>query len=265
MGRQQGLLYLTGQYGDLRLSISADGKPIAAFAPVKRGRVKKDANYALTRKNNDEFTGSAYSAHSLRMCFGERVKQFADRQLTARLMRLTRSVISKGPGRGGERSFEVGPHLGAFRHLELSKNESLTSRFMAPFTVTVNPDRNTATLVVPAFDTDFYVNRPSGATHFSVLLVVGVLSDFDYTGDADVYAPVNPTMNALSTVVQSAVLPAFNAVNGPMQLVAAIAGAPILPSSACLVVSVGVEFYRVINTFEELMASGNAMRVVEVV
>jgi hypothetical protein len=265
MGRQKGLVHLTGQFGDVQLYISADGVPLARFVrPVSGKKVKRDANYALTRKNNDEFTGSVFVARSLRQCLGDRIKQFADRKLSPRLMALSYSVLAKGPGMAGERSFEVAPHVGAFRRLDADRNEPLTGRFQAPFTTTVNPDRNTATLDVPAFTTNNYLRCPQGATHFRLLLVAGVLSDHVYTGGNPVYVAVNPEMNGVSVVAESAVMPAVNAVNAALQLVAAVPGLPVLPSSASLVVSVGVEFLRVINAFEQEMASGNALRVVEV-
>ena len=265
MGGQKGLVHLSGQYGDVQLYVSADGEALARFSqPVKGKKIKRGANYALTRKNNDEFTGSAFAAHSLRLCMGERVRQFADRRLTPRLMSATHAVLMQGPGMAGQRTLEVGPHAGTFRRIEASKVESLTGRLMAPFTVTANPDRNTATLDVPSFNTDNFLRCPQGATHFRLLLVAGVLSDFVYTGDNAVYAPVNPDINARTMVVESSVLPAVGAVNAPLQLVAAVPGLPVLPSSACLVVSVGIEFLRVVNNFEEVMASGNALRVVDV-
>jgi hypothetical protein len=266
MGRQRGLVHLTGQYGDVQLSISADGVPIAKFAPPTSGKkVKTAANYVLTRKNNDEFTGAGHSAKSLRICLGERLKQFSDRHLTARAMALTRSVISQGPGAGGKRTFEVVPHADVFRQLEVDKREQLNGRFYARYTVSTNPDRNTATVDIDSFVPQNFIHPPSGARYYRLVLVAGVLSDFEYTGDAFVYSPINPLLNELTTTVDSgALLPIDNLPTGPLQLVASISGTPILPSSAGLVVSLGIEFYRVINGFEDLFASGNALQVVGV-
>lgn len=264
MGRQQGIVYLTGQFGDLRLSINANGKPVVAFAPVRPGKVKKGSNYALTRKNNDEFTGSAVSAHRLRMCMGERIRQFADRSLSNRLMSVTRNVISQGPGRAGQRSFEVAAHVAQFKHLEANRTEPLNGRFQAPFSLTVNSDRNTVTLDIPGFDVDNFLYRPQGATDFRLLLVVGVLSNFVYTGGNLVYTPLHEDLDGLGSTVVSAALPAENTTVGNVQLVASVPGLPVLPATAGLVVSVGIEFLRVINNYEEVMASGNALRLVEV-
>jgi hypothetical protein len=256
---------MSGKAGDIVFTISRDGKAGFRMAAMfSKEKFKRAANYLLCRKNNDEFTGSARAAHSLRMCLGETVRRYADSELTSRMVAMCRDVISLGPGFGGKRTFEVAPHTHLLRRVELDERESLSGRFMAPFTVTVNTDRNTATLDVPSFNTDSYLTRPQGATHFKLLLVAGVLSDHEWVGGNEVYAPVDADVNGVSKVEVSAIAPAFNAVNAALQMVVAIPGAPVLAATSCLVVSVGIEFYRVINTYEELMAQGNAMRVVGV-
>ncbi len=265
MGRQQGLVHLSGQFGDLRLSIAANGKPIAAFAPVRKGRVKRGRNYGLTRKNNAEFTGSAYCAQSLRRCMGERIRDFSDRDLSGRLLAMMHSVISLGQGRAGERSFDVLSHASMFQHIEANAGTPFGSRFQAPYSLTVNPARNAVTLDVAAFATDHFLYCPQGATHFRLLLVAGILSDFVYVGGRRPYAPVNALLNGQSVVASSLAIPAVNATTSVLQLVAALPGAPVMPSTAGLVVSVGIEFLRVINNYEEVMASGNGLKVVEVV
>lgn len=265
MGKQTGLVYLTGQYGDVQLYVNANGTPVAKFQRRTSGKkVKKDKNFGLTRKNGDEFTASAYAGRSLRVCLGERISTFADRNFQARLVQVMSGVLQQGAGMAGQRSLEFGPNKDHLIRLDADKRTTLRSRFYAPFTVTANVARNTATLDVPVFDAQNFINPPQGATHFRLLLVAGVLSDYGYTGGNVVYAPVNPTMNELVVTTMSATLPAYGVLPGPLSLVAAVPTLPTLPSTASLIVSVGIEFLRVINSFEEVMASGNALQVVEV-
>jgi hypothetical protein len=265
MGRQMGPVHMSGKHGDTVFFIGADG--YAGFrraAPPSRKKIKEDANYALTRKNNAEFAGAAVAAHSIRLCMGETVRRYADRRLTSRLLAICRGIINRGPGFGGERTFAVGPNVNSLRTLELHKREPLGGRFMAPITVTPNAGRNVAVLDVPAFNTDAYLTRPQGATHFKLLLVAGVLSDHAFVGGEEVYAPVDADINGMSVVAVSAVLPAINSVTTALQLTATVPGSPVMTSTSYLMVSVGIEFYRVVNNYEELFADGNAMRVVGV-
>lgn len=265
MGKQYGPLEIRGVIGGMQFGRNSDGSP-----GVKKARrfslhaLKVGKNYARTRDNNAEFTGSARATHGLRLALGERVRLFADRLLTARLMALTYRVLAKGPGAGGSRTFEVGPNAVDFRNLELSASERFRGRFQAPFTLAVNPDRNVATVDVPAFDTDYQLRCPNGATHYRLILVAGSLSDYAYTGQSDVYAAVNPGLAGLTSLVESGIAPALGVVQPQLQLVASLPGSPVLPSSAGLVVSLGVEFFRMVNSQAQLLASGNAMQVVGV-
>jgi hypothetical protein len=265
MGKQVGLVHVTGQYGDVQLCINADGVAIAKFQRRTSGKlVKKGRNYGLTRKNNDEFTACAFAGRSLRMCMGERLHAFAERKLSSRVLSLMFGVVQQGAGMAGQRSLEMGPNRSLLQRLDADKRTPLRSRFFAPFTLTSNLARNTATLDVPVFDAANFIHPPQGATHFRLLLVAGVLSDYGYVGGNVVFAPVNPLLNELVTTTMSATLPAYGVLSGPLSLVAAVPTLPTLPTTACLVVSVGIEFLRVINNFEEVMASGNALQVIEV-
>src|SRR5688572_24030377 len=101
MGRQRGLVHLTGQYGDVRLSIN-DGKGIAKLSvPVAKTRIANDPSYALTRKNNAEFKGASMAVTTLMACFGENALSFADRYLYSRLLKSAMKVLKLGPGLNG--------------------------------------------------------------------------------------------------------------------------------------------------------------------
>ena len=88
------------------------------------------------------------------------------------------------------------------------------------------------------------------------------MSELVYVAGGRHYAPVHALLNGQSVVVSSLAIPAVNATTSVLQLVAALPGAPVMPSTAGLVVSVGIEFLRVINNYEEVMASGNGLKVV---
>ena len=262
MGRQQGAVEIKGKVGGLQFGKNSDGSPgVKRARYYSRAKMKKGDNYARTRDNNNEFTGSARAAQQLRQALGDRVYQYGDNQLQARLMQLTYGVLQRGPGTGGKRTYEVQPNLLHFVKLEYNEDEKLGARFNAPYTVTANTDRNTATLDVPSFNPAVRLGKPSGATDFRLVLVAGTISDISYTGNVDVYAADHPEMAGLSALAESAVLP-IDTVTSALQLVAVIPGSPVLPAGTALLVSLGIEFYRTINNDSQLLASGNAMKVV---
>jgi hypothetical protein len=263
MGRQRGLIHITGQYDDVQLSIDGKRGVSKLSVPLSKERIMTDPDFDLTRKNMAEFTGAAYAAKTLRKCMGEGSKRFAERYLQARLMGLTRRILNSGPGDGGERSFEVVPNLADLKNIELNREEPFGDRFRPDFTLTPNVDRNTVLLDVPSFDARYSVVAPSGATHFRLLMCAGVLSDFEFTGTSEQYAPLNPLLDGKRNEVVSPTLAVNGLVTGGIQLTAILPGLPILPTTAGLVVCVGIEFFRRINGNDQLFASGNVMKIAE--
>ncbi len=145
----------------------------------------------------------------------------------------------------------------------LNQGDRFKNWFKAPYDVQVNPDRNTATLVVPLFDIDFGTMKvPQGATHFRVFVCVGVLSDLQYSGSDARYEAVNGQIHGLNGEERTAWLSTVGQ-NPGFQLVATVSGLPILPSTAGLVVSMGVEFCFMVNTMPQLKAEGNAMDILD--
>jgi hypothetical protein len=264
MGSQFGPLSIRGKFGGLQFGRNSDGSwGVKRAARYSKRAYKTSARYARTRDNAAEFTGGARAAKSLRLAMGDRMREFSDSQLQSRLQQLMVQAIQRGPGMGGQRTLEVVPNLDLFRRVDLDPRERLQNRFLGRYTLTVNADRNTVTMDVPAFNTDLCLRAPSGTTHFRLLLVAGVLSDFHYTGSKAKYEPVNPMLNGESALVESPILDAVGVVNPTMQLVTSLAGNPVLPTTAGLMVSLGIEFFKEVNGVHNLLASGNAMQVVD--
>lgn len=262
MGRQYGAVELKGKVGDLQFGRNSDGSAGVKRARVSnRQKIMKGKNYARTRDNMSEFKGSTMAASALRKALGPRVRLFGDSQLQSRLVGLTYGILQNGPGTGGQRTFEAQTNMAEFVGLELHNTETLRGRFQATYTVSANSGRNTATLDVPSFDPDYLLSAPSGTTDFRLILVVGVMSDYTYTGNRNKYSASNPGLAGASTLVESALMP-INTPTPAVQLVAALPGTPTLPAGAVLLVSLGIEFYRTINTQSQVLASGNAMAVV---
>lgn len=259
-----GAIEIRGKIGGLQFCRNSDGSPgVRRAAVVNKQRMKTGQNFARVRDNIAEFTGAGRTASALRMALGDRVEDFCDSQLQSRLTAITRRVIGNGSGIGGQRKFEVGVNLIELEQVVVNKQERFRNRFKARYQVTVNPDRNTATLDIPSFDPMRRLRIPQGGKKFQLVLSIGVVSDFSYTGNVDVYAPDHPTLSGLTALVESTELP-VNTVTQPLQLIVALPGFPVLPVGTVLVVSLGVEFFREVNSQTQVLATGNAMQVVGV-
>ena len=107
MGKQFGVVHLSGQYGNVRMVIDG-GKGRAHLSDVvTKDRIMTEEAFAPTRENMSEFTGAALAASALRKCLGNQATGFGERYLTSRMQGLMRRIVSQSIGIGGERSVEM--------------------------------------------------------------------------------------------------------------------------------------------------------------
>jgi hypothetical protein len=262
MSKQFGPVHLSGQYGDIRMVVDRGKGRAHMSRTVTKEQIMTLDSFQATRENMSEFGGSGNVARAIRMCLTEASHGFGERFLGARLNGLARRVISRGAGIGGERSFTLAPSAGLFRKFDLNREELFGDRFKAAYTVTVNADRNTATLDVPVLDTRADLRKPAGTTHFRVFLTVGLLSDFVYSATDKRYEAVDAVLNGKGAAVSTPVLP-WRGPGTPtfLQLVAQVPGLPVPPAGVTLVVGMGVEFIRQIGGANTVLGSGNAMKI----
>lgn len=260
MGRQRGCVHISGQFDDMQFSLDGKRGNVKLSVPIDKSRIDKDPEFAGTRKANAEFKGAALGASAVQECLGGKSFTFGDRYFRSRLQGQLTAMLKAGPGREGERMLEVVATAEKLRLVHLDDGERFGSRFRGSYDLTVNPDRNTATFVVGQFEVEDKIGVPQGATDFRLFLCAGVVSDYTYVGGRTVYEPVNAAINKLHNLVYTPLMP-VSGTNTGFQIVAAVPTLPILPSSAGLVVSVGIQFYKVVNGYPSIKAEGNAMQI----
>jgi hypothetical protein len=260
MGRQRGIVHLSGQFDDTQLSIDGKNGIAKLSVPISKERISKSPEFEGTRKVNAEFRAASLATDTLQRCMSELGFDFGDRYLRSRLQTQLITMVRNGSGDAGERQLEVFANRQVLKEVPLDLKQRFLGRFRGRYVITVNADRNTATMTVPSFMVRRGVFVPGGATHFRVFLGVGVLSDYQYVGGKLLYEPVNPDINGLSELINSSYMVAKGD-NAGFQLIAPLPALPILPSSAALVVTVGIEFFYEVNGNQNLKAMGNAMQI----
>jgi hypothetical protein len=263
MGIQRGGVHISGKIGDVQYYLDRSQGFVRMANPPSKEKILTDEAYAQTRKSMAEFKGSAKATTTLIACFGGNWKSFGERFLRARLQKLMRDVVKRGTGLKGKRRFEVAPNLGLFRKFELSSEDKFGQRFKAPYTVTVNTDRNTAVLDVGAFHTHYQLEVPqsNAASHFRVFVSIGVLTDFIHVGGQEEYASTQEDLAGMNAIAYSASMVCDGTMNSGFQVMASLPSLPVLPSDACLVVCLGVEFLEIVSGVQEFFAQGNAMQI----
>jgi hypothetical protein len=245
--------------------MAIDGeKGIAYLADkITKEQIQTDPRFALTRNVNVEFKCASKAADTVQQCLGNLNSRFGDRYLRSRLLTTMIQMVRKGPGDHGKRSLEVMANASLLKAFELNEGEGLKTWWKVPYRVTVNTDRNTAIMDVGSFLADNDLIPPKSSTHFRLTVCVGVLSDFLHVGGNLAYEAVNPGLNGEYGISYSAFEPVTGTVNA-FQVMAALPSLAVLPTTAGLVVSIGIEFFLECNGVHLLQAVGNAMRIEQV-
>lgn len=227
---------------------------------LDKQRIETDPAFQRTRENMSEFGGASLVGKALRDGFGGLSKPFGDTFLTARLTGLFRKMIENGPGERGQRAIEVSNNPLMLTGFEFNQTDTLTSVFLAPYSVSANANRTSATFDIPDFDTNTGIIAPQGATHFQLLGVAAVLSDYSFDVAVGQYQPDNPAVNQINAIDFTDVTPLGGTIGAPIQLVADTEIAGALPATAVLLAGLAISFYQEVNGQYYLLASGNALR-----
>lgn len=263
MSKQTGLIRLDGKIGGISF-YKLGGEDLARIANgPSKDKIQNDANFKRTRENNNEFGGSAIVAKALRLAFANILPTMADSRLTSRLVKLLKEINLKGTGTRGERPFKLTDNEVMLLNFELNKNTSLGSVFNSPFSYSNVTARNEASVVIPAFVPGNYVEAPSGATHFRVVMSIGVLSDYAFDPASKRYEPLDANSNLMNTTVYSNVF-ALNDPSVSATLTATLNGSPTLSGDQVVIQMLGIEFFQRIGTTDYLFAQGNAMKIINV-
>lgn len=263
MAKNKSIIKLEGTLGDITF-YNKNGQNLAKLkSEVSKARIMKDPSFARTRENMSEFGGSASIGKSIRLAFANFLKTFASKTISAKLTGLCFRVIGRDPtGNRGQRSFELLANKDILVGYDLNE-DSVGAVFFPPYTHTVNTDRNEVTMDIPAFDPSIYLIPPQGATHFQVILAIGVVSNHTYDIASKKYVAVNAVENSMNGSTDSGFLSIFSPVPA-QQLVASLPGAPVLSTDSSLITAVGIRFSQEVNGQQYPLYSDDAMRIDEV-
>jgi hypothetical protein len=263
MSKQKGLIKLEGNIGGISFYVS-DGEYLARMAngPSKE-RIANDPAFKRTRENNKEFGGSARVAKAMRISLSSVLMTMAGSKLVSRLTGFFKSINTKGVGMRGERPITLSTNKEDLVGFNLDKKTSFSSVCSAPFTFTNHADRNEGTIAFASFIPANNISAPGGATHFKLVTAIGTISDYILDGDTRKYEPVEPTFNALGDVARSNNTP-LNNTAVTINLVATLAGSPVIPADVSVVQCVGIEFYQKVGANFYILSQKNCMKVANV-
>ncbi|WP_288956546.1 hypothetical protein [uncultured Polaribacter sp.] len=262
MAKQKGFIKLKGSLGGLTFYETQGKDIVRTTGGVDKSRIENDPNFKRTRENMSEFGASATVGKALRQGFGSIIKNIKDSSITGRLTGVMKRLNSLGSGTRGQRVFNILTNKIILEDFEFNIKVPFTTIFYPEYTApTLDSNRSIATWVVPDFNTSNYLRAPEGATHFKLVLVSTILSNYEYVPDLKKYEPVVPADNIVNGITYSAAIPIGGAVGADTTLSVDLGFSSVLPVTVANVVATGILFYQQINSELYELSSSNAMRI----
>lgn len=129
----------------------------------------------------NEFGGCAKAGKSIRVALSQLMKQMAGTQLTGRLTSIMKKInLEDGTEARGYRKIEISTQRKYLINFDFSKDISFSSIYTGSYTLANTMARDSANLVLPAFNPANYINAPLGATDCRFINVIAVISGFEY-------------------------------------------------------------------------------------
>ena len=262
MAKQKGFIKLKGSLGGLTFYETRGKDIVRTTGGVDKSRIENDPNFKRTRENMSEFGASATVGKALRQGFGSIIKNIKDSSVTGRLTGVMKRLNSLGTGTRGQRVFDILTNKIILEGFEFNKKVPFSSVFYPEFSApTLDTNRSIATWVVPDFNSSNYLRAPEGATHFKLILVSTVLSNYEYVPGLKKYEPVLPLDNEVNGINYSAAISIGGNVGTDTTLTVDLGFTSVLPNTVGVIMATGILFYQQINTELYELSSSNAMRI----
>lgn len=263
MARQKGHIKYVGTIGDVRHFKIKGTK--GYFAGLTGGptaeQIATAPEFARTRENMNEFGGCALVGKSFRNSLSGLIKSIGDSRVAGRLTGIMKKInLEDGSEARGRRAILVSQAPQYLVGFEFNRFTPFDSVVRFPFTATPAADRLSVDFAADSMKPIDSMNVPQGATHFSIVNALAVLSDFEYNTDTGVYQPKEVAINETVAITKSAEMPLDSVIPAIAENVA-LPSATALTADVSVVHVVAVEYYQEVNGQYYLLAQGNAMKV----
>lgn len=263
MAKNNSFITLEGTLNGLTFYRKDGENLVKTQSRVSKDRIMTDAAFRRTRENMQEFGGAAKAGKAFRDSFAAVLRIMSDTYMGARVNGLIKRINRLGAGPRGERAIDVTAYSSLLEQFEFNTSTPLSAQFYAPSGLPViNGTRDKIEWSVPDFDTDSYIRKPEGATHFRLLLAGGYTSDYAFDLFTGGYLPVDAAVNGRGDVAYSAPIALNGMVGSATDLAVDFTSLGTIPVTSALFGCVGIIFYQEINSVLYELAQGNAMKVV---
>ncbi|MCX2573999.1 hypothetical protein [Pedobacter sandarakinus] len=248
MARQEGIIKLKGQIGDLAFYKTKDGYQARTRGGVSADRIANDPRFQRTRENGAEFGRAAKAGKLFRTAFKTLTSQLADKKISNRLSKQMLRVVQADSinERGMRMILDAETEL--LTGFEFNVDGIVSTNVNMPYNATIDRASGNATIEFEAFNARDLLVSPRGASHFKLSAATAVI-DFE-EGVFEL------------NVAESAVLSVNDVAIAATTLSCNVTPASVKPIFSLL----GVSFFQRVNGTDYLLSNGayNGLAVVKV-
>src|SRR5690606_7162831 len=227
---------------------------------VSESRIMNDPKVMTTRQNMTELGGCAQAGKAFRKAFAGMVGIMGDSYISARVSAVMKRINLNTPGLRGRRNIDLVANSDLLIDFSFNPVDSLDAILRAPYgQPTLNPDRDMATWVIPDFNTDSFLKSPEGATHFQLILALGIVSNYQYTASTGKYQPVEKDFNGKGIIAYSTYIPIGGMVGSDTTIIADLGIGAAIPATVVSVAAIGIMFFQEVDGVQNQLSANDSL------
>ncbi|WP_029286703.1 hypothetical protein [Pedobacter sp. R20-19] len=166
MARQEGIIKLNGQIGDLSFYKTKNGYQAREKSGVSGSRIASDANFQRTRENMAEFSRATKAGKFMRTAFKTLTSQLADNRVSNRLMKEMFKVIKADSVNGRGQRMVLDAETELLTGFEFNINAPISTTVSTTYKTEIDRATGKLSIELPDFSARDLITSPQGATHF---------------------------------------------------------------------------------------------------
>ncbi|MFC0604955.1 hypothetical protein [Winogradskyella pulchriflava] len=262
MAKNNSFIRLEGTLDGLTFYRKDGNNFVKTKSRVSRNRIMNAPEYQRTRENMQEFKCATKSGKSFRDSFSSISRLVSSSNLTGRVVGIMRRIINNGAGLRGQRTLNLVDNIEPFIGFNFNEQKPFDSHFNAPNSgPTINANRDTVNWMIPDFNTDTYIKKPEGATHFKLVLAAGYTSNYEWVSALQAYEPIEDTPNGVGSVTYSDAIALGAMVGADTDIKVDLTAYAPIPATTALFAGTAIVFYQEVNGELYELAQGHCMKI----
>lgn len=248
MARQDGIIKLKGQIGDLTFYKTRNGYQARQKTGVDGDRILNDPRYQRTRENMAEFGRATKAGKLMRTAFKTLTSQLADRKITNRLSKRMVEVIREDSVNERGLRMVMDAETELLAGFEFNANGLISSSINTTYATAIDRASGVATINFDTFSALDLITSAQGASHFKLSAAAAVINFEDEVFELNVNESAVMSVKEVATPV--------------IALSCSLTPASTKPIFLLL----GISFYQRVNNVDYSLSNGsfNGLAIVQV-